>query len=247
MKRLFFIVLLCCFWSSMVNDAIAMNLEDYYTVTEADKARAEADKAYAKAKLKDAQSYTIWAKFKKNRLENLPKDFFRSFREEVGNEKYSQDKKLMIKNMKKLIKTETKMIKSDSETVKAYAAAANAYDKTVKMYAKIAAIEDTENLKDTAKINVFAEAAKVAKAYARAARAYIESTMVRVEFDRINRANSIVRRDKLLDRASKNCETNIDDYDKSYDKIIKTQIVAFEEEAKAIKFQSEFMLNFEYK
>ncbi|MDR3256915.1 MAG: hypothetical protein LBT18_04660 [Endomicrobium sp.] len=59
MKRLFFIVLLCCFWSSMVNDAIAMNLEDYYTVTEADKARAEADKAYAKAKLKDAQSYTI--------------------------------------------------------------------------------------------------------------------------------------------------------------------------------------------
>ncbi|MDR3256916.1 MAG: hypothetical protein LBT18_04665 [Endomicrobium sp.] len=153
----------------------------------------------------------------------------------------------MIKNMKKLIKTETKMIKSDSETVKAYAAAANAYDKTVKMYAKIAAIEDTENLKDTAKINVFAEAAKVAKAYARAARAYIESAMVRVEFDRINRANSIVRRDKLLDRASKNCETNIDDYDKSYDKIIKTQIVAFEEEAKAIKFQSEFMLNFEYK
>lgn len=210
MKKLIFILLFCCLSGNIMG---AREFKDYLVISEAEKSREEADKAYAMAKLKEARSYIGWSKFKEASLKV-------SF--ELYNYNEVNIKSYHKKITKKIMKKSNVLIKDNVEVANAYYKAADAYNKTVKLYTK-ADTKESEDYKgvneatnkDTTSLDV-SEEVKLVQAYCEVAKA----AMSRVAFLKIQ-----------------NKKVSVDDFNKAYDKAIKMQSIAFAKEVKAINIK----------
>jgi hypothetical protein len=166
----FSFLIFCC--SDSCTDFTKESKKGIKQITDALQAHGEANKAFAKAKLKDAQSFQNWAEFEKIRLQCPPEQYFDSFFH------------------KKIMKITDIMIKTDSELVEAYYEAAVAYDRAVEKYLKLC--DDDGNP---------AEEIKAVELYSKAAKSYVEAAKERLEFTREYKFYCSMQRNLILKKS----------------------------------------------
>jgi hypothetical protein len=117
------------------------------------------------------------------------------------------------------------------------------------LYAKIAD-EDTENLKDDAKItrnNAFTKASKTAEAYAKTSKAYAEAARANIKLETISKSYNELPGTPENETFKEKYSSCIKEGREANNEFVKARIAALNEESKAAKAQAELMLNFEYK